>query len=150
MMMITIQAVKLKENLFEYLRKIEEGETIVIRHNNQDVAFLVPPVKSDWRSRMKIQPKVLVPPEKIIEASEDIWEGITLPDKKNHNILILSKKRFAKSFYCKTALQAVFVSVSAELSQKLTGSVGFLNIFHAMLVTKDEKIKDYEVEIFWI
>jgi len=26
---------------------------------------------------------------------------------KNHNILILSKKRFAKSFYCKTALQAV-------------------------------------------
>jgi len=73
-MMITIQAADLKDNLFEYLSKIENGETIVIRHNNQNVAFLVPPVKSDWRSRMKVQPKLLVSPEKVIEPAEDIWE----------------------------------------------------------------------------
>lgn len=72
--MITIQAAELKENLFECLRKIQEGETIVIRHENQDVAFLVPPVKPDWRSRMKIQAKLLVAPEEIIKPAEDIWE----------------------------------------------------------------------------
>ncbi len=72
--MIIIQAAELKENLFECLRKIEKGETIVIRHNNQDVAFLVPPIKSDWRSRMKTQAKLLVPPEEIIKPAEDIWE----------------------------------------------------------------------------
>jgi hypothetical protein len=46
---------------------------------------------------------------------------------KNHNILILSKKRFAKSFYSKTPLLKIdasrFMSVSAQVSEKLSGSV---------------------------
>ncbi|MDM8522195.1 hypothetical protein QUF80_02390 [Desulfococcaceae bacterium HSG8] len=36
------------------------------------------PVKekqADWRTKMKIQPKLLVEPEKIIEPAEDVWEG---------------------------------------------------------------------------
>ncbi len=50
---------------------------------NVEIIMLIEPEKkyrkkekqTDWRSRMKIQPKLLVDPDKIIEPSEDIWEG---------------------------------------------------------------------------
>ena len=50
---------------------------------NVEIIMLIEPEKkyrkkkkqTDWRTRMKIQPKLLVDPDKIIEPSEDIWEG---------------------------------------------------------------------------
>ena len=72
--MIKVSATKLRNNLFKYLDKVNEGETIIIQRNNQDVAKLISPPKGDWRDHMKVQPKLLVSPEQIILPLEDIWE----------------------------------------------------------------------------
>jgi prevent-host-death family protein len=72
--MIRISATKFRNNLFEYLDKASEGETIVIQRNNQDVARIVPTHQIDWRDRMTIKPELLVSPEELIKPIEDIWE----------------------------------------------------------------------------
>ena len=72
--MIKVSATKFRNNLFKYLNKVSEGETIVIQRKNQDVAKLISPPKGDWRDNMKAQPKLLVSPEQIIQPLEDIWE----------------------------------------------------------------------------
>ena len=72
--MIKITATKLRNNLFEYLDKASEGETIVIQRNNQDVARIVPTHQIDWRDKMSIKPELLVSPEELIKPVEDIWE----------------------------------------------------------------------------
>lgn len=72
--MIEVSATKFRSNLFDYLDKASEGETIVIRRNNRDVACLVPIPRRNWREKMRIKPKLLVAPEALIEPMEDIWE----------------------------------------------------------------------------
>jgi len=72
--MITVSATKLRNNLFNYLEKVVNGEIIMIYRNNKEVAKLVPPNISNWRKQMKIKPKLLVPPEEIIKPIEDIWQ----------------------------------------------------------------------------
>ena len=72
--MIKITATKLRNNLFEYLDKASEGETIVIQRNNQDVARIVPTHQIDWRDKMSIKPELLVSPEELIRPIEGIWE----------------------------------------------------------------------------
>jgi prevent-host-death family protein len=72
--MIRISATKFRNNLFEYLDKASEGETIVIQRNNQDVARIVPTHQIDWRDRMTIKPELLISPEELIKPIEDIWE----------------------------------------------------------------------------
>ncbi len=50
---------------------------------NVEIIMLIEPEKkyrrkekqTDWRSKMKIVPKLLVEPDKIIEPINDIWEG---------------------------------------------------------------------------
>ena len=73
--MIKVSATKLRNNLFEYLNKVAQGETIVIQRNKQEVARLVSPPAADWRENMSVQPKLLCPGEEIIQPIEDIWEG---------------------------------------------------------------------------
>ncbi len=73
--MITVSATKFRNNLFEYLDKVAQGETVVIHRNKQEVARLVSAPKTDWRDNMKVQPKALVSPEEIMQTFEDIWEG---------------------------------------------------------------------------
>ena len=72
--MIRISATKLRNNLFDYLDKASEGETIVIQRNNQEVARIVPTHQIDWRDKMSIKPELLVSPEELIKPIEDIWE----------------------------------------------------------------------------
>jgi prevent-host-death family protein len=72
--MIKVSATKFRNNLFEYLDRVVQGETIAIQRNNQVVAKLVSVPKSDWRDNMKVQPKLLVSPEEIVQPIEDIWE----------------------------------------------------------------------------
>jgi prevent-host-death family protein len=73
--MIKVTATKFRNNLFGYLDKVAKGETIAIQRNKQEVARLVSPPKADWRENIKVQPKLLVSPEKIIQSIDDIWEG---------------------------------------------------------------------------
>lgn len=68
---------KLRKNLFDYLDKAAEGETIVIQRNNKEVARLIAVNRMDWRNKMTIKPKILVPPEELIEPIEDLWEEYT-------------------------------------------------------------------------
>ena len=72
--MIRITATKLRNNLFDILDKVAQGETIMIQRNNQEVARLLPLHKPDWRKNMKVKPKILVPPDELIKPIEDIWE----------------------------------------------------------------------------
>lgn len=72
--MITISATKLRNNLFDYLDKVAEGETVVIKRNNLEVARLLPLQKPNWRSNISIKPKILVSPDELIKPIEDIWE----------------------------------------------------------------------------
>ena len=72
--MIKISATKLRNNLFDFLDKVAEGETILIQRNNQEVARLLPVNQLNWRMRMSILPEIRVSPEEIIKPVEDIWE----------------------------------------------------------------------------
>jgi len=38
-----------QKNLFEYLDKVSAGEILVIQHNNQSIARLIPEKQTDWR-----------------------------------------------------------------------------------------------------
>lgn len=73
--MITVSVNELKENLFHYLEKISGGETILIEQNKRCVARMVSVHQKDWRDKMRIRPKLLVHPSKIIEPLTDLWEG---------------------------------------------------------------------------
>jgi len=72
--MIKISSTKLRNNLFDYLDKVAEGETVVIQRNNHEVARLLPLQKPNWRNNMSIGPKILVSPDELIKPIEDIWE----------------------------------------------------------------------------
>jgi len=75
--MTTITASQFRNHLFEYLDKVELGETIVIERYKQEIARLIPSKQSDWRDRMRFKPKILVSPEQLIAPIEDIWEAYT-------------------------------------------------------------------------
>lgn len=72
--MIKVSATKLRNNLFDYLNKASEGETIIIQRNNKEVARLVPINQVNWRDKMTIKPKIMVTSEELIKPVEDIWE----------------------------------------------------------------------------
>ncbi len=72
--MIKVTATKLRNNLFEYLDKASEGETIIIQRNKKEVARMIPTRQANWRDKMTIKPQIMVSPEELIEPVEDIWE----------------------------------------------------------------------------
>lgn len=72
--MIKGTATKLRSHIFEYLQKAAKGETVAIRLNGADVAMLVPVKIKNWRDRMKIKPKLLMPAERAFEPVVHIRE----------------------------------------------------------------------------
>jgi prevent-host-death family protein len=68
--MTTISATQFRTHLFEYLDKVEKGETLIIKRHRQEVARLIPSQPTDWRERMALQPKLLVSPEQLIAPLE--------------------------------------------------------------------------------
>lgn len=72
--MITVSATKFRKHLFEYLDKASEGETIIIRRNNQNVAYLIPEKQADWRDAMKHTLRSNVTADELIQPIADIWE----------------------------------------------------------------------------
>ncbi len=73
--MIKVTATKLRNNIFDYLDKASEGETIIIQRNNKEVARIVPIHQANWRNKMTIKPQIMVAPEELIKPVEDIWKG---------------------------------------------------------------------------
>jgi prevent-host-death family protein len=72
--MVKVTATNLRNNLFELLAQVSEGETITIQRNGEEVAMLIPTQKKDWREKMTIIPKLLAPPEQVFAPMEDEWE----------------------------------------------------------------------------
>jgi prevent-host-death family protein len=72
--METVNAIKVKENFFDYLDKAEQGHTIVIQRQGHDPVKLVPIKEADWRDKMTIEPKLLVSEEEAFAPMDDIWE----------------------------------------------------------------------------
>ena len=72
--MIVVSATKLRNNLFEFLAKVSDGESIVIQRNGENVAMVVPPRKEDWRDKMRTKVKFRVPPKEVFAPMKDIWE----------------------------------------------------------------------------
>ena len=73
--MIKVSATKFRNNLFDYLNKVANGETIIIQRNNQEVARLISIKQVNWRDKMTVTPKILVSPEEFIEPMKNIWEA---------------------------------------------------------------------------
>ena len=72
--MIVVSATKLRQNLFELLEKVVNGETIVIQRNNEEVARLVSLRRTNWRERMTVKPEILVSSEELLKPIEEGWE----------------------------------------------------------------------------
>jgi len=72
--MLTVSATKLRNDLFNYLDKVESGEVIVIQRNNQEIARLVPTVQGNWREKMTVNVRLLAPATELIQPIEEIWE----------------------------------------------------------------------------
>lgn len=72
--MITVTATKLRNNLFGYLEKVKQGETVTIILNKQETARLVPATQTDWRDGLTNNVKTAVSPEEIIKPLDDVWE----------------------------------------------------------------------------
>lgn len=72
--MRTVSATNLRNDLFNYLDIVEAGEAIIIQRNNQEVARLVPTFQGNWRDKMSVKVKLLVPAEELIHALDDVWE----------------------------------------------------------------------------
>lgn len=75
--MIKVSASKLRQNLFEYLDKVSQGETIIIQRNNQEVARVISTQAADWRDKMNVQLKLMVSPDELVKPMDDIWEDYT-------------------------------------------------------------------------
>ena len=72
--METISASKLRNNLFNYLEKVANGETIVIKLHKQEVAQLIPTKKTDWRDQVGVKVEILVSFDELIAPMNDVWE----------------------------------------------------------------------------
>lgn len=75
--MLEVSASKLRSNLFGYLDKASDGETIVITRNNKEVARIIPTERINWREKMSISPQIMVSPDELIDSIDDIWEDYT-------------------------------------------------------------------------
>jgi len=51
--MNTINATKLRNNLFSCLEQVEQGEILQIIRNNKTVAILTPVQKNEWQKTLK-------------------------------------------------------------------------------------------------
>ncbi len=70
-----VSATKLRQHLFEYLDRAAAGETIFIERNSQEVARLVPTHPLNWRDKMHIKLKFLVPEDELRKHIDDIWKS---------------------------------------------------------------------------
>ncbi|MCK4763945.1 MAG: type II toxin-antitoxin system prevent-host-death family antitoxin [Candidatus Aminicenantes bacterium] len=72
--MITVTATKLRSDIFVFLDKVAQGETITVQRNGREVALMVPANRGNWRDRMREKIKLLVPPDEAFAPLEDTWE----------------------------------------------------------------------------
>jgi len=67
--MIVVSATNLRNNLFGFLAKVADGETIAIHRNGENFATVVPPRKDDWRDKIRSQVRCRVPLEEAFASA---------------------------------------------------------------------------------
>ncbi len=72
--MLTVTASKLRNHIFEYLGKVQQGETVSVILNKQETARLVPVKHSDWRDDLKENINLNCTPEELMNPMDDEWE----------------------------------------------------------------------------
>lgn len=72
--MISISASKLRNNLFEYLGQVSQGETIGIELNGKEVGKIIPIHSGDWRQKMRSKPKLNKTPKEAFAPLGSIWD----------------------------------------------------------------------------
>jgi len=73
--MLTVTATTLRNNIFEYLGKVEQGETITVILNKKEAARLVPVNQGDWRDGLKQEIELNCSPEELMTPIDEEWEG---------------------------------------------------------------------------
>lgn len=71
--MIQTTATNLRKNLFAFLEKVGEGETVAVTRGGKVVARILPEQRSDWRMKMPPGPKLLVPVDEAFAPMPDEW-----------------------------------------------------------------------------
>ena len=72
--MIEVSATKLRTNLFEYLDKIEQGETVIIQRHNRKVVRMNPIHSTNWRRQLSQHLKIKASADELIKPIDDVWE----------------------------------------------------------------------------
>ena len=75
--MTHVNATEFRKHLFEYLDRVESGETIAIQRKNKEIGRIVPsksPKSRDWQDRMTCKLEILVDPDELIKPIEGVWE----------------------------------------------------------------------------
>lgn len=72
--MLTVTASKLRNHIFEYLGKVNQGETVTIILNKKETAMLVPIKRGNWRDGLQQEIELHCSPEKLIAPMDDVWE----------------------------------------------------------------------------
>lgn len=72
--MIEVSATKLRAKLFDYLDKIEQGETIIVQRHNKKVVRMNPIYSVNWRDKLSQKVKIKTSVDELIEPLDDVWE----------------------------------------------------------------------------
>jgi len=72
--MLTVTATTLRNNIFEYLGKVEQGETVTVILNKKEAARLVPVHHVDWRDGLQQEIELHCSPDELMAPIEDVWE----------------------------------------------------------------------------
>lgn len=69
-----ISATRLRSTLFDALRDVQRGASILIERNGKVIARLVPSTDKDWRQEISEQPRSLVLEKDVFAPIEDLFD----------------------------------------------------------------------------
>ncbi len=72
--MLTVTATTLRNNIFKYLSKVEQGETVTVILNKKEAARLVPVHRVDWRDGLQQEININCSSEELMAPIEDMWD----------------------------------------------------------------------------
>ena len=72
--MLKVTATTLRNNIFEYLGKVADGETVTVILNKKEAARLVPVHRGDWRDGLKQEICLNCSPDELMAPMDEVWE----------------------------------------------------------------------------
>lgn len=73
-----VSATRLRRDLFQTLREVQRGATVLIERDGKVVARLVPAETENWRQAIEHKPRLLVSDEEAFKPLEDWFNESTL------------------------------------------------------------------------